>query len=82
MVADICDDCCPVDENLEQVTLQALLYNWIQSLDPHHLVTGGKKRKNANCVLSNHRHRSSAVAAIQCHNLWMWSDVPSKLPRY
>ena len=24
----------------------------------------------------------SAVAAIQCHNLWMWSDVPSKLPRY
>ena len=49
VISDICDDCCPVDENLEQVTLQALLYNWIKSLDPHHLVTGGKKRKRKLC---------------------------------
>ena len=33
----ICDDCCPVDANIEQVTLQAQLYNLVKSLDPLHL---------------------------------------------
>jgi hypothetical protein len=55
----ICDDCCPVDEHLGNVTLQAKLYNYIKELDPHHLVTG----------------------AVQCHNLWQWSDVPAN-PTY
>ena len=33
----LCDDCCPVDANVEQVALQAQLYNIVKSLDPLHL---------------------------------------------
>ena len=39
-VADICDDCCPLDGNIGNVTLQARFYNLIKSIDPYHLTTG------------------------------------------
>ena len=40
LVADICDDCCPLDENVGNITLQAKFYNLIKSIDPYHLTTG------------------------------------------
>jgi hypothetical protein len=37
---DICDDCCPLDGNVGNITLQARFYNLIKSIDPYHLTTG------------------------------------------
>ena len=51
----LCDDCCPVDANLGNVTLQAQFFNFVKLLDPYHIISG----------------------AVQCHNLWQWSDVPA-----
>eukprot|EP00040_Diaphanoeca_grandis_P029827 m.175459 g.175459 ORF g.175459 m.175459 type:complete len:773 (-) comp31821_c1_seq1:377-2695(-) len=36
----ICDDCCPVNDNFENVALQARLYQLIKSVDAYHIVTG------------------------------------------
>ena len=46
----LCDDCCPVDANIDQVSLQAKLYNLVKHLDPFHL-TSGAIQCNANTWL-------------------------------
>lgn len=36
----LCDDCCPLNSNIGNVTLQAKLYNLVKSIDGYHLTTG------------------------------------------
>ena len=43
----LCDDCCPLAANLNEISLQARVYNLIKQRDPYHAISGAAQCSNS-----------------------------------